>query len=101
MIGLKKSQNQKISKSAINAWLLVIAKLYYVFLPFINDHVKVTTFKGSKIYLIGGLIVLFTDLLLEQCRSITGMFFKKTVEISVIFKIQATCNFFYRVLAPE
>ena len=66
-------------------------------LPF----VKVGTFIYVWIYLIGGLIVLITDLFLEQGRRIACMFFKEPVEVGIVLKIELTGYFFYRMFAPE
>lgn len=77
------------------AMLLINAKLLLCNLPYQNDRVKVTMFKGPDIYLIGGLIVLFTDLFLEQGRCVACMFLKEAIEIGIIFKVEPACYFLY------
>ena len=82
------------------AMLLGNAKLLSYNLP-INHPVKVIMIGKLWIYLIGGLIVLFPDLSLEQGRCISGMLFKEPVKISIIFKVQPAGYFFYRMFSPE
>lgn len=81
--------------------LLGNAKLLSYNLPIKIHLVKVITIEESLIYLIGGLIVLFTDLSLKLYGGVGSVLFKEAVEVGIIFKIQCGCYFLHRVLAPE
>jgi hypothetical protein len=76
------------------AMLLVNAKLRSS-PAHLNHPVKVITIAKLGIYLIGGLIVLFPDCLLEQGRCISSMLFEEPVKISIVFEVKPACNFFY------
>ena len=75
-----------INYQVAKAMLLDSAKLLLHNLP-VNHPVKVVTIGKLWIYLIGGLIVLFPDLSLEQGRCIPGMFFKEPVKVSIVLKV--------------